>query len=95
MRQKSITKETFEAQQTVEGKLSILFDLQFNTAEALNSLMNDNAAPNSVYCSNRWNDCDKRFKRLERFGYIISGGISVISFGTAIVALLLQLTKLS
>lgn len=92
MDRRGITKETFNQQETVEGRLSLLFDQQTLMFTMLDELKTSDTPPSNLSCRRRWDRCDIRFKKLERFGSWLLGGISVFSFIIASVSIALQFT---
>jgi len=68
-----ITKETF-SHADINSKLSMLFDMQTETIQAVKALQcKDNKI--NAHCREQWQACDTRFKKIERHWYKVAGGL--------------------
>jgi hypothetical protein len=72
-----VKKDTFLAANT-DSKLSILYDIQLTTMEAIKDLRCMDTKIND-HCTAQKNECDQRFRKLERHYIWILGGVAALS----------------
>jgi len=91
-----VTKQSFERMST-EDKLNVLFDESRNAKDfvvemktelfALMRELQEEDKKQNQHCDTRWYSCDTRFKKMEKFVYWITGGLSGVAFIVSLVSI--------
>ena len=79
-----ITKETFE-QMDINNKLNVLFDHLEDNNKLIQSVSTDRQDDVEVrqkHCKKQWNECDTRFKKIERLHH---GIIAVLLLANVLI----------
>lgn len=84
-----ITRDSFRRMQSSDDKLNILFDYVsyiYEKQESEEESRQDNEEAKEKHCRERWDECDVRFKSIEKRGNRLVGALILLNIIVPVAA---------